>query len=539
MGYALLWLESVVFSALFSAFGLQIAGRQESKRLRWTLAVLTLVIALIPGLIALFVTLWIKYKSSASQSGLGYVLAWNIVALSCAVYLFINRFLKSKEEPESVKRSSKSLIYGVAIFGFATVYTFVSLDNGVKKRMSDLKIESGAIALSLTRNIDDSENAAFLYREVFETINAYDKKHPDLYFKISGSTDTALSDEEVNTGIDELRGELELLRRASRLPDCSFDLAIENTWNFQLPHLTSFRKCAQWLSIDAQRKASQGDFSGAMNNVASLSRISFHLSHEMVTISFLIAVSMQEIAYKTFDEIASKYPLTPEAIEPVKTLEYHSYRIEYQRSMRMEKAWGLSIFAALSDNPSQIFGFVDTLSLNESSLNEFLSSAMSPFWRVFYLEDDISGYRSIMDKRINSLSLPYYDNSNIVMKSFQSTEEANMGLFSSMIIPTIDRVTTRAAQADAQYKMLMVACAVVIYQSANGKYPENYSDLFPECLNRMALDPFDGQMIRLAARGKGVIAYSVGENLTDDNGDASTQENSTIPKDIVIRIGTE
>jgi len=205
----------------------------------------------------------------------------------------------------------------------------------------------------------------------------------------------------------------------------------------------------------------------------------------------------------------------------------------------MEKAWGLSIIAALSDNPSQIFGFVDTLSLNESSLNEFLSSTMSPFWRVFYLEDDISGYRSILDRRINSLSLPYYDYSNVVMKSFQSTEKTNMGLLSSIITPSIDRVTPRATHADAQYKILLVASAVVMYQSANEKYPEKYSDLFPECLDRMALDPFDGQMIRLAARGKGVIVYSVGENLKDDNGDTSTQENSTIPKDIIIRVGTE
>ncbi|MFH1377234.1 MAG: hypothetical protein ABIH86_00595 [Planctomycetota bacterium] len=535
MGYALLWLESVIFSALFTAFGLQIAGRQERKRRKWALAVLTLFISLCPGLIALFVTLLIKYKSSASQSGIGSVIVWNIVAISSAVYFFIFRFLKCKDEPETVKRSSKSLIYSVVIFGAATVYTFVSLDNGVKKRMSDLKIESGAIALSLTRNIDDSENAAYLYREVFETINAYDKKHPDLYFKISGSTDTALSDEEVNTGIDELRGELEFLRRASRLPDCSFDLAFEHAWNFTLPHLTSFRKCAQWLSIDAQRKASQGDLSSAMENIATLSRMSYHLSRESVLISFLVAVSIQDYASKAFNEIASKYPLTPKDIEPIQLLEHHSYRIDFQRAMRMEKAWGLSLFGSLSDNSRNIYGTVAGVPVSSFLFGKFTSTAISPFWRVFYLEEDVSGYRSVLENRIDALSLPYYDNPGNPIKSIQ---ENNLGLLSSMITPTIDLLWNKSAKADAHQKVLMVSCAVVMYKSANGKYPEKYADLVPDYLDRMALDPFDGQLIRLAARGNGVIVYSVGENLTDDNGDISANEGKQ-PTDIGIRIGTE
>ncbi len=67
----------------------------------------------------------------------------------------------------------------------------------------------------------------------------------------------------------------------------------------------------------------------------------------------------------------------------------------------------------------------------------------------------------------------------------------------------------RAAQA---------ALAVQRYRLKNGKLPDSLSNLVPEFLEAVPLDPFDGKELRYKKLDSGFVIYSVGEDLIDDGG---------------------
>ncbi len=60
--------------------------------------------------------------------------------------------------------------------------------------------------------------------------------------------------------------------------------------------------------------------------------------------------------------------------------------------------------------------------------------------------------------------------------------------------------------------------AVERYRLAKGRLPETLTDLVPEYLGSVPLDPFDGAALRYQPLAKGFVVYSVGRDGWDDGG---------------------
>ena len=65
----------------------------------------------------------------------------------------------------------------------------------------------------------------------------------------------------------------------------------------------------------------------------------------------------------------------------------------------------------------------------------------------------------------------------------------------------------------------LLVAALELYRARHGAYPESLSDLVPETLAQVPLDPFCGEPFRYSRRDADTYTlYSVGENLKDDGG---------------------
>lgn len=73
----------------------------------------------------------------------------------------------------------------------------------------------------------------------------------------------------------------------------------------------------------------------------------------------------------------------------------------------------------------------------------------------------------------------------------------------------------------AQQRLTITAIAVRRYELAHGNPPPRLSDLVPEYLDEIPLDPMDIRPLRYRADGRNWSLYSIGENGLDDGGDAS------------------
>ena len=69
----------------------------------------------------------------------------------------------------------------------------------------------------------------------------------------------------------------------------------------------------------------------------------------------------------------------------------------------------------------------------------------------------------------------------------------------------------------AELRTARVALTIQRYRLQKGKLPESLSNLIPQYLDNIPLDPFNGKALKYNKLDPGFIIYSVGQNLSDDN----------------------
>ena len=89
-------------------------------------------------------------------------------------------------------------------------------------------------------------------------------------------------------------------------------------------------------------------------------------------------------------------------------------------------------------------------------------------------------------------------------------------LLLAMITPALDKSLRKVKELEVAQKALIIKSALLQYQSKNKKMASSLEDLVPEFLSEIPKDPFDGESLRFLPSHKYI--YSVGKNLTDDNG---------------------
>ncbi len=68
-------------------------------------------------------------------------------------------------------------------------------------------------------------------------------------------------------------------------------------------------------------------------------------------------------------------------------------------------------------------------------------------------------------------------------------------------------------------RTLAVAVAVERHRARHGRWPESLAELTPDLIERLPVDPYDGNPLRYRRTADGVVVYSVGADYTDNNGD--------------------
>ena len=87
----------------------------------------------------------------------------------------------------------------------------------------------------------------------------------------------------------------------------------------------------------------------------------------------------------------------------------------------------------------------------------------------------------------------------------------------SMEIPALRSACEKASRSDLEMDATILACAITRHRIAHAPPPQDLSDLVPEFLTAIPVDPFDGKPLRYRREGKEWIIWSVGADRQDDN----------------------
>jgi hypothetical protein len=152
----------------------------------------------------------------------------------------------------------------------------------------------------------NADNAALLYYQAFMVSQ---EPQDELTMRALGELlkGKAEPNEAVIKYVEQNRPALELAITAAEIPDCDWGLDFSQGTSMQIPHLSPLRRLSKTLLAEAKILASRRQCPTALGRCLTAHKIAAHAGDDMI-ISFLVAISISEMANESIQAILSEMP---------------------------------------------------------------------------------------------------------------------------------------------------------------------------------------------------------------------------------------
>lgn len=278
--------------------------------------------------------------------------------------------------------------------------------------------------------------------------------------------------------------------------------------NFQ-PYFQSSRQVSRLLTLSAYINARSGNCAETVQDIQALLALSNTLQGEVTMISYLVGIAIHSSAIDLLEQVMPVCHLTSENIELLQQLNRVA---DFKNSMKHvlvgERAFVLTALDMFPAVPLRVANKKVALAYYEDALN------------------NIDGSWSEILANQKKISDGYKKKYSGVISRLQATGvNMSSGAHVSFLV-----ANTRAT---AQQRCLNIVFALKRMQSAGEMLPAKVTDIpvryltSAKELGNLLIDPFDGKPLRMLTEDGRILIYSVGENLVDDGGDCSHEENTT------------
>lgn len=115
--------------------------------------------------------------------------------------------------------------------------------------------------------------------------------------------------------------------------------------------------------------------------------------------------------------------------------------------------------------------------------------------------------------------LPYYESEEV--REENKTRSENVPRRYRLIgylIPNLSATFVKETDREADLAVARIGLACRIFKNRRGRLPDNLTELSPDILKEIPVDPFTGESFVYKKSGEGFIVYSIGSNRKDDGG---------------------
>lgn len=524
MGYFMFYVAVITACLLWSATFTASAARTERLWLRRLLVAVAVIVPALSLVPFVFLTGLLAFGSRPLQTNwFGPTLTAALSALIGGIWIAIVGLSRPAFTSHRVA-AQWPLIGLAAMFVAAKAVTFgilLLIENAATARAPFLRLEAASIMqANLPPAVADADNAATLYRPVFEMLRADKAIDGNTSPLISGTTDP--NDPAVTELLDRHASTLALLRRAADREQCRF----VRDWtrpsvDLRLPEILSLRTCARLLALAARGEAAAGKNVEALGDVARILRIGRQAANEPFLISSLVGMAIDKIALETLTGILPRLrktdlPLLDEpglgdALATVPPL---------GRALLGEETLGLASFADVADGTRGI-DLIPLLTAVGPPPPPAVGQPLLRLTRGFLLPGDIAGYRSLMKsfQQVAGDFGPYSEIKKSVDAIDTQLAQRSPGIFTSLLLPALGNVFRARSKSEAVHRSAAVLVAATKERLEGGALPETLENLLPKQLAALPRDPFaDDQPLLLKNGNATWTVYSVGPDGEDDGG---------------------
>jgi len=185
----------------------------------------------------------------------------------------------------------------------------------------------------------------------------------------------------------------------------------------------------------------------------------------------------------------------------------------YAQSLIGERALNLELFNASSRDIEM------AMRMNHEDNSPGVWSPIIDVRRLLGLHDlDALSYINAMQASIEAAALPTHE-AQARLIAIEEGHHENTGPIARRLISTHSRVHRIVMRRTAGLQCAGTALAVERYRLAKGRLPDALQELVPNFLENLPYDPRDGQQLRYRRRDTGYVLYSIGLDLTDNQGE--------------------
>ncbi len=301
-------------------------------------------------------------------------------------------------------------------------------------------------------------------------------------------------------------------------------------YKVRLNHLGSIKECSGLVALQALVAIDNNNINEAINDIIINLKLPQTLSREPIIVSYLVAISIEGRATENLQQLFNRVTLNDKQLQRLdKNMAATQKALDNYRMYR----GNLCILLNLYDNADRAFvGLIRK--------NQYKYGAALVIDHVLAIDDmDKLAVIGYIEQFINTRQLPY--NKARVIYDKITQQLANLSVYHFLIraiIPSFDSIDTLSRRIEAKSKLARTAIAIERYRLAHGgQLPGILSDLVPEYMGQVPLDPFSAKPIIYKKLSKGYMVYSIGINGRDDNGKASSDKDVNEENcDIVFRV---
>jgi hypothetical protein len=108
----------------------------------------------------------------------------------------------------------------------------------------------------------------------------------------------------------------------------------------------------------------------------------------------------------------------------------------------------------------------------------------------------------------------------------EETANTLAGLLAAIALPNLAPAMEHYYLPEAKFRALLAAAAIRVYAAEKGRFPDTLSDLVPEYLASIPIDPWSQDVLKYVKTKDKILIYSFGPDRTDNSGAGTGYETS-------------
>lgn len=409
---------------------------------------------------------------------------------------------------------------GVALVAFIALGLVIravfNYANGKKLERFLVQMKSEGIPLTLKDiepECDPRDNAA-QYWKMAEAILSIEREDRTFLTQVIGDffEDSPISKEKkerLRDLIAKNQDALNLILEASAKPCFKY----EEQWgilgyNLRTETAISLIQGTRLLGVDAVFKADDGNVEEAIEQCLTARRLLKLYLREPFLINYLVATACMKQVAACLNKIISERNIETDLLRKI--------LMEWDPSpWREGLAW--------SFKSERIFGLESALLfLSGEYEKDFFQGGRLYYWvfRPVY-KSEIIWLMENYDLMLKAAEMPYYSSRDSIELEERINSAPWYYIMSRLFLPNAVTVLFKRATLDAMFDTARVGMACKIYKNMYGDFPEDLSELAPEILEEIPVDPFTGHPLIYKKQDSGIMVYSIGSNLKDDGGNGT------------------